>query len=77
MPLTKVFTQTEACGEAWDHLHTAQACIPVGDTVHAEVWWKVLGTILFRKWESLSQGSTKNKTGSGMFVLVLRSPECY
>ena len=45
------------------------ARIPVGDIVLAEVRWKVLGILL--------EGSTKNKTGVGMFVLVPRSPECY
>lgn len=31
------------------------------------------GAVLFRMWESLSQGSAKNKTRSGVFVLVPRS----
>lgn len=71
-----LLTKTGAGGEAWECLPIVQAHIPVGntgETVCADVWLKVLGAILFRTQEFLSQGSTKNKTGSGVFVVVPRS----
>lgn len=59
------FAHSPGPHSSWGHRGNS-VCRGVVESVGA-------GAILFRMRESLSQGSTKNKTRSGVFVLVPRS----